>query len=553
MTFKSAFDKMYKLFSFGVNSQPISTNQSNVSSNPIKSSVFANQDIKGFAEIIKAKGQMSPNSLFAQANEKDIQILFDRIDTNKDGKIDEKEAQAISGYDGDNSSLSDEDFVALCDEIQQGLYEQEKKQLEADNLAAKQAYQNQFGGGNYQNYGSRMGNGSYLNSQEQYSTKKKLDDIENKEIPKLKQEKEKIENENKKYVEEQNDKIDDLLKKEDETLGDLDDKFKAKQEEIDNCDEKINEYDTKINENKAAIYKSNSSISYLESELANLKTNTDNEEVNAQNTKRKGEIEQQIATEKQKIQDAETAIQDAETKKTEQEQLKETKKCELTAIQDEIKKVKPEVAAAIEKIQKDIEDANKKAKDSIEKIDGKIQTLQAQAIEYQKDLGARAGKAASMTGSEVVKRALEIAAGEVGTRESGNNNGAACKYRNGVANSAPWCASFVSYLYGAAQGSDNGGTFGYQASVSGIMNRAARAGFYSKKGTYTPQPGDIVIMKNGCSHTAIVESVDANGAVTTIGGNEGGAVRRRTYQPGSRGYNKITGYVRMNEWQNQVS
>ena len=60
-------------------------------------------------------------------------------------------------------------------------------------------------------------------------------------------------------------------------------------------------------------------------------------------------------------------------------------------------------------------------------------------------------------------------------------------------------------------------------------------------------------MKNGCSHTSIVESVGPNGQITTIGGNEGNAVQRRTYTIGSRGYNRISGFVRMNEWQSRVA
>lgn len=552
MTFQSAFNKMYELFSFGVTNNKATTQQNNAQS-PISSSVFAGKDIKGFAEIIKAKGETSPNSLFAQANETDIKILFDRIDTNKDGKIDENEAKAISGYDGDISSLSDEDFNSLCEEIQQSIYDQEKKQVEADNLAARQAYQNQFGGANYQNYGSRTANGSYLSSNEQYSIKKKLENIENTEIPKLKEEKEKIEKENQEYIKTQNEKIEELLKKEDETLGELDTKYQDKQKEIDECDEKITEQKNKIQENKNTIHKANSQITYLEAELANLKTDTDNEEINTQNKKRKAEIEKQITEEKEKITKANEQIKLAEEEQKKQEELKETKKGELQTIQDKIKEVSPKTAEAIEKIKTDIAEANKKTQASIEKIDKKIETLQAQAIEYQKDLGTRAGKAASMTGSAVVNEALKLAAGELGTRESGKNNGAVSKYRNGVANSAPWCASFVSYLYGAGQGSDNKGTFGYQASVAGIKNKAISAGFYSSKGNYTPKPGDIVIMQNGCSHTSIVESVSSNGAITTIGGNEGNAVRRRTYQPGSRGYAKISGFVRMTDWQNKIS
>jgi hypothetical protein len=155
--------------------QPLNTQPSQIGQNPIQSSVFANQDINGFAQIIKQKGLHSPNSLFARANDRDIQILFDNIDTNKNGKIDENEAKAISGVDGDNSSLSDEDFTSLCQKIYDSM-------CENDRIAAQQAYQNQFGGTNYQNYGSRMGNGSYINTQEQYSTKKKLEDIRDSKI-----------------------------------------------------------------------------------------------------------------------------------------------------------------------------------------------------------------------------------------------------------------------------------------------------------------------------------------------------------------------------------
>ncbi len=550
MPFKNMFFAKYKqnvINQMQMQTQAQNTQTEPIGQNPIQTSVFVNQDINGFAQIIKQKGAQNPNSLFARANDRDIQILFDHIDTDKNGKIDDKEAKAIANIDGDANSLSDEDFTSLCQKIYDSMCEQ-------DRIASQQAYQNQFGGANYQNYGSRMGNGSYLNTQEQYSVKNKLDDIENKEIPKLKEQKEKIEADNKKYVEEQNKKIDEILQKEDEALGDLDDKYKGKQAEIDECDKKIEENDKKIAENKDSIHKSNSIIANLKSELANLKTDTDNEKINAQNTKRKAEIEKQITAEEEKIKLANEAIQKAEAEKKKQEELKTKKNEELQAIQDEIKKIKPEVAQEIEKIKKGIEEANKKTKADIEKIDKEIEIKRTQAIEYQKDLGERAGKAASMTGSEVVKRALEIAEGEVGVRESGKNNGAVAKYRNGVNNSAPWCASFVSYLYGAGQGSDNRATFGYQPSVEGIRQRAIAAGCYSSKNNYTPQPGDIMIMKEyGASHTAIVKSVGPNGEITTIGGNEGNAVSVRTYTRGSRGYNKISGFVRMNEWQSRVA
>ena len=77
---------------------------------------------------------------------------------------------------------------------------------------------------------------------------------------------------------------------------------------------------------------------------------------------------------------------------------------------------------------------------------------------------------------------------------------------------------------------------------------------YAQKGTYTPVAGDIVIMKNrGASHTAIVEAVGANGEIQTIGGNESNSVCRKVIKPGSSQYAKISGFVKMTEWQSKVS
>ena len=80
------------------------------------------------------------------------------------------------------------------------------------------------------------------------------------------------------------------------------------------------------------------------------------------------------------------------------------------------------------------------------------------------------------------------------------------------------------------------------------MKSAQNQGLYSKKGTYIPKPGDVMIQKeNGASHTGIVEKVDSDGTVHTIEGNASNMVRRVTYRPGSVGYNKISGFVRMSE------
>lgn len=138
-------------------------------------------------------------------------------------------------------------------------------------------------------------------------------------------------------------------------------------------------------------------------------------------------------------------------------------------------------------------------------------------------------------------QALANATSQIGVREeTGHNDGAQiAKYRNGVDNNAAWCASFVSWCY---KGND---VFGYQASVSGIQMAAQKQNLYAEKGSYTPKPGDVMIQKNGASHTGIVESVDPDGTIHTIEGNASNSVKRVTYKPGSKGYNQISGWVKM--------
>lgn len=100
------------------------------------------------------------------------------------------------------------------------------------------------------------------------------------------------------------------------------------------------------------------------------------------------------------------------------------------------------------------------------------------------------------------------------------------KYTDGRAEN--WCADFVSWVYRAA-----GSPFtaapgvvlvnGWQIpAVSSLQTYLTIKGTYWPKASAPePQPGDIVIYKNGASHTNIV--VEANGyMVKTVGGNQGG-------------------------------
>ena len=122
------------------------------------------------------------------------------------------------------------------------------------------------------------------------------------------------------------------------------------------------------------------------------------------------------------------------------------------------------------------------------------------------------------------------------------------KYPDTSESGEPWCASFVSWTYGEAQGSDNENTFGYNNAVRFIREEAEEAGYYSLVSEYEPVAGDIMIQEsNGASHTGMVVKTDEN-YIYTIEGNAGDAVRAKKYNKNGESIGKISGYVRMNEW-----
>ncbi|MCD7880016.1 MAG: CHAP domain-containing protein [Candidatus Gastranaerophilales bacterium] len=148
--------------------------------------------------------------------------------------------------------------------------------------------------------------------------------------------------------------------------------------------------------------------------------------------------------------------------------------------------------------------------------------------------------------TERTANAVAQAYKEIGIAEDGDNTGEPLKYggRSGDA----WCASFVSWLYGDGQNSDNSDTFDYQIAVRYLKQDAANAGYYSEVGTYEPSAGDIMIQtSNGASHTGLVIKTDDE-YVYTIEGNANDAVRARKYKKDGEQYQKISGYIRMNEW-----
>ena len=157
---------------------------------------------------------------------------------------------------------------------------------------------------------------------------------------------------------------------------------------------------------------------------------------------------------------------------------------------------------------------------------------------------ARAPKAAGGTAMPATAAspglgALAAAQSQLGVAEQppGSNDGPQiAQYRSAVAGSyagAPWCAYFVSWA-AAQAGSPIGDGGKGEGSVEGITAWAQRTG----RLTSTPQPGDLILF--GTRHVGIVESVNADGTLTTIEGNSSDGVHRRVHEAG-----EASGFVRL--------
>jgi hypothetical protein len=139
-------------------------------------------------------------------------------------------------------------------------------------------------------------------------------------------------------------------------------------------------------------------------------------------------------------------------------------------------------------------------------------------------------------------RMLQIASAEVGQAEQppgSNDSTRIAQYRTATAGSGvgPWCAYFTSWVANQAGAPIGEAGQGFGA-VQSVADWAQRTGRWTAAGSGTPQPGDLIVWAG--RHIGIVESVGADGAISTIEGNSSDRVSRRTYGADGGG---ATGFV----------
>lgn len=149
--------------------------------------------------------------------------------------------------------------------------------------------------------------------------------------------------------------------------------------------------------------------------------------------------------------------------------------------------------------------------------------------------------AAPPPGNSGLVKTAQAEVGQVEAPPGSNDSERIAQYRSAVPGGpvGPWCAYFASWV-----AKENGKPLGDRgqgfARVDDVYAWAQRTGRALPNGpAVQPQPGDLIIWDE---HMGVVESVGADGTITTIEGNSSDSVARRRH---GRDGDGAIGYVSM--------
>lgn len=521
---------------------------------------------------------------------KDKQFI-EAVDTDGDGEVNDEEIDAffntIKGNDKNENNISLDDILTATQQIKDNEFKITTPETVEESVAAEQpitqAAQQRFGGGGGGNFGNNL-------VQNNNAQKTPTNTLENKSLDELQamlpDAENKVEtaqtdldtameavnnNEFKDAVDEALKNYTDYLEQIQEGDDDFAKQIQDKNTQIDESKAKIDEIDKQLvdclaeeSALKSTISDADSSISALtetKNSLSSAIAGAEGDEKSALQTKLsniEAKIEEQqekkdAAQEKLDTLQQETLPKLEEDKKAEEENLAklETELNDLMTAAEEAYPDLAEYRAKYDEAKKTYEEEKLKAEEAVDTALNNLAVAQNELNELNTAISKAETKATIQENSpsgmtKLTQTAVELAYSQLGVHEdAGDNRGTMEKYGGRAGD--PWCASFVSWLYGAGQ-SGNESPLKYTAGVSNLRDQAISAGYYSEVGTYTPVPGDIMIQKsNGASHTGIVVGYDGE-YVYTIEGNTSDAVRERKYKVGGSEYQKISGWIRMNEW-----
>jgi len=329
----------------------------------------------------------------------------------------------------------------------------------------------------------------------------------------------------------------------------------------------ISSKESEISEQQSAISSAETMLSSLEGTLSKLPAPSgkpENKEKDEQIKAKRNQLTKEISAKKKAIDKQKSQLEKSnkELEKLQKEKTKlEKEKTELFAEKaklDELvnKNCSETTKAKLAEYNKAVQNVEAVKSKELSAAQSAFQTAQKSVQEVNTIIGQKeAAEVASKysDSTESAEKAVELAESQIGVRENGSSNDSAeiRKYKNGSVDGNPWCASFVSWLYGAGQNSNNRETFGYTASSQAIKSRANSAGCYaSKNSNYVPKKGDLAMWTKSAStgHVGIVTKVYADGSFDVIEGNSGNAVKKHHYSSKHSVGGGFDGFVQMDKW-----
>jgi hypothetical protein len=179
-------------------------------------------------------------------------------------------------------------------------------------------------------------------------------------------------------------------------------------------------------------------------------------------------------------------------------------------------------------------------------LQGALQTQMTAGLAPAGAMAAAAAPPGVAAGTPAGQAIVNLVRGEIGVTEQppgSNESPRIAQFRQATAGApgpGPWCAYFVSWAAreaGAPIG-DAGQGYGRVDDVWAWGERSGKT-IPPNDPSRPPQPGDLIVWDE---HIGVVESVGADGSLTTIEGNSSDMVARRRHAAGGDG---AIGYVRL--------
>lgn len=544
--------------------------QTKTSSNSVNVEDLTDADLNDFQEVAKKS-----KSFWQTVDKLGLENIFEKLDTNGDGKLDESELQAAANLDKNGDSISVKDLKKLfkdnnieTDDTSTKKSDKTEK-AESSNKTQSSSPTASSGAsgasGASGNSGVARASGASGGSSGASSVSKPqgLDAMSLEELESEKATRESKLNEKQQAVNDVNSgqnaavqsakneetqakqKYEEALKNDDKVSKELKEKEAKNMEALDKNQSEIDNKKADISAKEGEIFDSETKKSCLESELSSLESSLtslpaksgkeEDKEKDAEIDEKRASIEQQITSKKSEITAEEEKLQTAKDKleemKTQLEEL-ETKKSELekekSEIEEEILKTcAPETKEALNAYNQARTNVETVKQSELQKAQSELQTAQSDVQEISQKItekkNEQTAKENSVSGD--MQGAVDFAKQFAGMSQADMQKIFAEKGYQFDAGA--WCADFVRMAIGEGVGLDNVQDWYKNSSNPAYCPTVNAEGAGSKVSVDEAQPGDAVLFDwdgdGNADHIGLfMDQIDST-TIHTIEGNTSGS------------------------------